>query len=115
MDAKTRATLGRITRNIPAHLRSDLTKEVVDTSEEEVAQAALQSRHISPEKKRKIAEMLEKGAFRRVEKVIDEAKVAELDRYHEREIAKARSAGMLADPAKDPWWQKRMARIRKKK
>lgn len=111
MDPKTKATLGRITRNIPRRLQN-VTRIEVDTSEEEIAKAALRSNKISKEKKRDIARLLEKGAFRREEVVVDEDKVAELDRYHTAEIAKAKRSGMLADPNKDPFWVKRQAKIR---
>lgn len=113
MDPRTKATLGRITRNIPRRLQV-VTRVEVDTSEEELARAALRSKKISPEAKNEIARMLEKGAFRREEVVIDEKKVAELDRYHTQEIAKAKAAGMLADPKDDPFWKKRQAMIREK-
>lgn len=111
MDLKTKATLGRITRHIPNRLL-DLTRLEIDTSEEDLAKAALKLPGLSVKKKREIAKLLEQGAFRREEIIIDEKKVAELDRYHTREVKKAQRAGLLTDPKMDPFWKKRMEKIK---
>lgn len=117
MDKKDKHILDKITGGIPARLARNLMREEIDTSEEDLARAALRSKDIPESKRRKVAEMLEKGAFRRSETVINEKTVAELDKYHERAIAKARAQGLLKDPAKDPWIvarNKRLAAMKKK-
>lgn len=114
MDARTRHTLGKITAGIPARLHRSLTKTVVDTSEEEKVKAMLKDKsgRLSPQVRAYLTGLMRKGAFRSSEVVVDEKTVRELDRYHEREIAKARRSGALKDPKDDPWLKKRMARIK---
>lgn len=113
MDGKTKHTLSRITRNIPKHLH-DITRVEIDTSEEEAAKILLKQGNLPKEQREQIARLIEKGAFRREEVVVDEQKVKELDAYHEREIAKAKRAGMLSNPSDDPFWKKRQAKIKQK-
>jgi hypothetical protein len=112
MDQQTRHTLGRITRNIPAHLARNTTKTIVDTSEEEAARALLKDRRLGKADKERISRLIAKGAFRREEVVINDDVVKKIDAYHTREIEKARKAGKLGDPSKDKFIQERAARMR---
>jgi hypothetical protein len=111
-DKRTRATLNSITRNIPQHLIGNITKEIVDDTEEHMALQLLKSPDISQYKKRKIRKLLEQGAFRQVEVVENEAVVKELDEYHTKEISKARRSGKLLDPNKDKFIRERNWRIK---
>lgn len=111
MDRRTQSVLGRISAGVPRHLANNLIKKEVDTSEEELARAALRSPNISQSKKRRIASLLDKGRFRRTEEVVNEATVRAIDEHNTREIAKARRSGVLADPIKDPFYRARMERI----
>ena len=113
MDRATHTILNRITRKIPPRLAARLSKAEYDTTEEEKALVALNSKHISPAKKRKLEKLLEKGAFRRKTDVIDEKALEEIDRFHTREIARARAAGKLKDPMEDKFYAQRMKRQRR--
>lgn len=114
MEKRTKAVLSRISRNIPSHLH-DVTRVEVDTSEEELAKMALKGKDLTKAQRARLEKMIAAGSFRRSETVVDEKKVAELDAYHTREIAKARKSGALADPKDDPWWRARQARIKNNK
>jgi hypothetical protein len=103
MEEKTRKILQRISASVPAHLKSNITKTVVDTSEEEVAKAALAADFISLAKKKKIKKILDSGGFRRVDTILNEEVVKEIDKYYETEIAKAIASGELPDPKNDPF------------
>lgn len=82
-------------------------KEVTDTSEEDLARAALESKHIDDGQKKRIRRLMHKGAFRRSETVVDEGVAKEIDEYHEKSIAAARISGELPDPKTDAFMQKR--------
>lgn len=110
MDEKTKAVLNRISQNVPDHLKSNLTKTVIDTSEEEVARRALAADFISLAKKKKIKKILDAGGFRRAENVINEEVVKEIDQYYDQEIKKAIAAGQIPDPKDDPFIQERRKR-----
>lgn len=111
MDARTNHVLGRISRGVPSRLARSVTKKVFDSSEEDLARAALKSPDISKAKKERIAKMLDAGKFRREEEVIDEEVVGKIDRYNAKAVARARRAGLLKDPMSDPFYRKRMQRI----
>lgn len=110
MDPKTLAVLKRIQANVPEHLKNNLTKLVIDTSEEEVAMAALTSPKISKKKKLKLQEMLNAGKFRREETVVNEETVKAIDEYYTTEINKAIASGEIPDPKDDPYIQERRRR-----
>lgn len=113
MDRKTEATLERINQGIPRHLRENTTRLEVDRSEEELAEKVLAERNIDPEKKKHVKQLLDAGKFRRSEEVVDEKTVREIDKYHEREIAKARRQGALKSPMEDKFYRERMQRLMK--
>lgn len=110
MDRETKHTLDRISSKIPSRLAKNTSKVEWDLTEEEKARAALNSPDISKAKKERIARLLDKGAFRRKQEVVNEKVVKELDEFHTREIAKARAAGRLKDPMTDPFYAKRVKR-----
>jgi len=111
MDKETKTILNRITGKIPARLARNITKVEYDTTQEEKAIVALNSKHISKDKKARLSRLLDKGAFRRRQEVLDEDKIKELDKYHTREIAKAKREGRLKDPMTDPFYRARMKRL----
>jgi hypothetical protein len=111
MDAKTQATLAKISQNVPKHLAGNVTKVVVDDSGEEIARLALKDSEISPKKKEKINALLKAGKFRSESVETNEEVVAEIDKYNQREVDKARRHGALKDPMTDPFYRERMKRI----
>jgi len=111
MDPNTLKVLQRISANVPKHLQDNLTKLVIDTSEEDVARAALSEPYISKKKKLKIQEYLNAGKFRREETVINEETVKEIDAYYETEINKAIASGEIPDPKNDPFIKERAKRM----
>lgn len=112
MDRNTRQELNRISGRIPAHLMN-VTKLEIDVSEEDLARAALKNKNISKAKREHIARLLDKGKFRRVETVTNEEVVAELDKFHTNQIARARKEGRLPDPMTDPFYRRRMERLQR--
>jgi len=112
LDRKTQATLKSITRHIPPHLALNLTREEVDTSQEDAAKEALKSVDIPLSTRRHIKRMLDAGKFRTSETVVDETVVAQIDDYHTRAIQQAISSGRLPDPKKDPFIRERSWRAR---
>lgn len=115
MDEKTQRELQRITANIPPALAQNVTKVVVDTSEEDVAREALKQKGLSKEARREIAAGLARGAFRSEEIVEDEKVIREIDRYHTEKIKAAIRDGKLADPRKDKFIKEREYRLRHRK
>lgn len=111
MDKETQAILGRISSNIPRRLAQSISKLEIDTTEEQKALLALKDHNISPEKKKKLAKLLERGSFRRSKEVVDYKKIKELDDYHTRQIARARASGRLKDPMTDKFFASRMKRV----
>lgn len=112
MDDQTRRTLRDISRGVPAELARNVTKTVVDRSQENAARAALKNPGVSREQKERVRQLLDRGAFRREEVVVNEKATKEIERYHETKIAQARREGKLADPSKDPFVREREARMR---
>lgn len=110
MDRETKATLNRISAKIPSRLTRDLNRKEYNTEQEDKALLALKSPHISLEKKRRLQALLDRGAFRTSKEVVNEQAIAELDKFHSREIAKAKAAGRLKDPMTDPFFAKRVKR-----
>lgn len=110
MDRETKHTLDRISSKIPSRLANNLNRVVYDTDQEDRARAALKDPNISREKKNRLAKLLAAGAFRRKQEVPNEEAIAELDRFHEQEIKRARASGKLKDPMTDPFYAKRVKR-----
>lgn len=111
MDKLSEKTLARIRDSVPEHLRNNITKVVVNTDEEELAKAALAAPFIAQYKKKKIQKLLKAGKLRRSETVVNEEIVGQLNVYYEREIARAKAAGVLKEPMEDPFYRARMQRI----
>lgn len=107
LPASTRRELARITRGVPRHLERSLTKEVIDTEEEDRAREMLKSPDIDPRARRKIERMIKAGKFRTSEVVVDEEVATQIERYHETEVAKAIRSGKLPDPRSDPFTKRR--------
>lgn len=105
------AVFGEIARSIPKHLANNLTKEKIDTSEEDLARAALSSRHIPEEKKEKLKRAVDAGLLLRTETVENEDVIAEIDRHNTRAVAEAIRTGKLPDPNDDPYVKARNVRI----
>lgn len=112
MDSQTQRELQRITQNTPKHLGEKLMRKEVDTRGEEFAKAALKSKTINPEMKKTVRKLLDIGAFKLEEEVVDEDVVKQLEDYNEREILKSKESGKLADPKKDRFYKQRMRDIR---
>lgn len=110
MDSNTKKILNGINRRIPSHLAKNTTKIVVDTSEEELARAALKSPDITKEKKRKIHRYLEAGKFRRTEELINEPVVNQIDQHNARAVKRAIRSGQIPDPMTDPFYRSRVRR-----
>lgn len=115
MDEKTQRELRRITANVPEKLAQNVTKVVVDTSEEDVAREALKNKNLSPEARRTIAEGLARGAFRSEDIVENADVVKEIDRYHTAQVKAAIRDGRLADPRNDKFIKEREYRMRHRK
>lgn len=113
MDRKTQHILGKISSSIPRHLARNTTKVLVDTTEEEKARIALKSPDISKAKKNRLARLLERGAFRRSQEVVNDEVVEQIDQYNTRAVARARRSGKLKDPMTDPFYRKRMLRAKR--
>lgn len=114
MDKRTQATLSEITRNIPAGL-SDVMREVVDTEEEDRVLAMIKDPHMDVSSKNRLKRLVEKGAFRQTDTVVDDEKLKKLDEYHTQAVRKARASGRLADPNSDPFFKKRQWQQRNRK
>lgn len=108
----TTRELMRISRGMPKRIADNLIKTTVDKSEEEMARFALKSDKISAAKKMQIAEHLDRGDFRREEKVLDEKMAKEADEYNRLKIKRAIESGKLPDPAKDEFMRKRIERMK---
>lgn len=115
MDNKSKRVLQGISARIPKHLlKKGITREEIDTSEEELARAALASPDISPRKKAMVKKALEAGKFRRSETVENEEVVKGLDEYHTKAVRDAIKRGDLPDPNTDPFIRERNARLAKR-
>ncbi len=114
MDRQTQRELMKVGAAIPKRLSDNLITEEVDTSEEELARFAIKQGDISKEKKEELARLIEQGAFRRSEKIVNEKVAAEIDRFNSARVEKLRRAGKLPDPMKDRWYQERLAKMRKR-
>lgn len=112
MNKKTSKVLERISRNVPRHLSENITKTVVDTSEEDIARDALRSPGISPYKKKKIQKLLDQGAFRRSEEVENEEVIEQIDKYNDKAVKKAIKDGLIPPPEQDSWMAKRNQKIK---
>lgn len=113
MDKQTEETLKRIGRNVPAHLARNITHKEIDTSEEDVARQAMKK--LDRAGKDKVKRLIDSGAFRREEVVVNEQVAQQLDQYHTREVQAAKRAGKLADPNDDKWVQEREKRMKNRK
>lgn len=115
MDNATRKELKRITMGVPSRLAKKLMRKEEDTRMEEIAKEYLRQHGSSlPAKVKHDMELLiEAGAFRVVNDVVDPEIMKELDRYHEVQIEKSRKNGRLQDPEKDAWFRQHMAKMRK--
>lgn len=111
MDERTREILRKITAGVPKNLARNVTKQVIDTSREEMAKEALKW-NIPRAEKEKLAKLIDKGAFRDVYTVENKDVTRKIEEYHEREIAQAIQRGALADPRKDPFLREREKRLR---
>lgn len=117
MDANTRRVLARISADMPEHLRKNVMKNETDVSMEEAAKKALKDPKVklTKEGRYKVEKMIAEGRLRKTEKVVNEANVREIDRYHEQRIAAARRSGLLPDPRNDKWAMDRMKRSQKQR
>lgn len=113
MDAKTKATLAKISASIPDHLASSVTKVEIDDSEQKLAEAAVAAPFIDGEKKAVLRQKIESGAFLRKEEVPDEQVGAAISEHNEREVARAMEQGALPDPMTDPFYRNRMLRMQR--
>ena len=111
MDKKTKV-FNRISAGIPKRLAANTTKEIVDTSQLERAHDVLESRSVPASEKRRIKKLLDQGAFTVSETVENEAVTKEIEKHNERAVAAAIASGELPDPAKDPFVQSRMQRLK---
>lgn len=114
MDNNTRKELLKVGASIPKSLSSKLIKEEVDTSEEELARFAIRKGDLSHAKKEELAKLIDKGAFRRSEKIIDEKVAAEIDKINEEKVRQLRASGRIKDPKNDAWYQERLYKMRKR-
>lgn len=110
MDHQTSQVLRKISASVPEELKQNTTKTVVDTSQEELAQAALRSSDIDKGKKEIIAKALDDGKFREEITEINEEVVQKIDQFNENEIRYAQSHGLLADPKTDKFFMQRSER-----
>lgn len=115
MDAQTQRELNRIQAGVPEHLAKNITKTIVDTSEEDVARDALKRKDLSPEARREIAAGLARGAFRSEEVVENEEAIREIDRYNTEKVKAAIRDGRLKDPKDDKFIKEREYRMRHRK
>jgi co-chaperonin GroES (HSP10) len=113
MDKNNQDVFDRISGNMPEHLRENLTKEVVDTTEEDMAREALKM-DISPRARRELKNRIEDGSFRTSETVENEEVIAEIDAYNERSVREAIARGDLPDPKDDPFIAQRNRRLAEK-
>lgn len=114
MDKKTEKELKQITRRIPKNLQGDVTKTVVDTSEEQVIDQVIHDPKTTTEQREKLKRFRDSGMFRKESVVVDEKKVRELDRYHEKEVKKAISDGRIPPPDTDPFIRERNKRLQER-
>lgn len=112
MDERTVRALGRISRNTP---RFDVTREVVDTSEEDRAREAIESPDVSPRAKKRLQKLIDRGAFVQTETIENSEAVAEIDRYNTMAVQDAIAKGELPDPSNDPFVKERQQRMKKGK
>lgn len=103
MDDRTRRKLNEITARVPKDLARKLMRTEVDTSQEERAYDVLKSRNVSDDAKREVKRMLDKGAFRRSEVVVDEKVSKQIEDYHEKAVRQAIRNGEVSDPSHDRW------------
>lgn len=115
MNENVRKELARISANTPPELADKLIREVVDTSLEENVRAMIADRHTPYKTAENLKDLLEKGAFRRSDTVVDPKVAKEMERYNEMMVEKARKNGTLPDPMEDKFWRERVYRIKKMK
>jgi hypothetical protein len=115
MNGKTERELRRISAGVPLHLQQNLEREEVDTSQEEIMKQYIRDNrnHMSASKIYKLEKLIESGALRTKEKVVDERTAKEIERYNKMMVEKSRAQGKLDDPEKDSWFRHRMAKIAK--
>jgi hypothetical protein len=111
MDKQTTRELDRITHGVPRKLQT-VTHELVDTTEEDMMKELVRSGRLNSRSQRRVEEMIDRGAFRRSETIVDEDIVKELDRYHSMMIRRANGKGLLGDPNTDKFLQSRAKRIK---
>lgn len=115
MDHKTERELRKISAGVPLHLQENLEREEVDTTQEDILRQYLRdNRHrMQSSKVYELERLIQSGALRTSEKVVDEKTAREIERYNSMMVEKARAQGKLDDPEKDAWFRHRMAKIKK--
>lgn len=113
MDRQTQDELRRIQMSVPASLGRRLMKDEVDTDMEDVVKDYLQNNRVPYEQQKRLEHLVDIGAFRSGEKVVDEKIAREIERYYDYKITKSRREGKLADPSKDAFFRKRLAKMSK--
>lgn len=115
MNGKTERELRKISAGVPLHLQDNLMREEVDTTQEDIMRQYIRdNRHqMSSSKIYKLERLIESGALRTSERVVDERTAKEIERYNQMMVEKARASGKLDDPEKDAWFRHRMAKIKK--
>lgn len=112
MEESVRKTLADISAGAP---RPDVTRDVIDTSEEDVARQIVENPSTPPATRRRIQKEIDRGSFMRIEIEENSEAIAENDRYHETEVKKAIDSGILPDPAQDPFVKTRLQRMKQGK
>jgi len=106
--SKADEVLSRISRSIPKELlKGDLTKKIIDRAPEERAREILKHPGVPQKVKNDINKLLESGAFKQEEEVIDEDAIAKIDSYNEKAVREAIQSGELPDPNDDPYIRER--------
>lgn len=115
MDKNTERELSKVSQSIPQELVDKLIVDEVDADEEEFARFALRKGNLSQSERNNISKLIEKGAFRRSEKVVNEKVAAEIDRINAAKVADLIRRGKIPDPKKDKFIQERLARQRSRR
>lgn len=100
--------LRRITFNTPPELARSLMKTVIDTTMEDTVRAIIADRATPYKEAEKLKRLLETGAFRREDTVVDEKVAKKIERYNEVMIESYKKKGLLDDPMRDEYFKRRM-------
>jgi hypothetical protein len=122
MDNKTTEEINKITRSLPRELERKLMKTEVDRTDEELAKMAIKNSStgrdgiwLSEDKRRHLQKLVDSGALRHEEKVVDEKVVKEIDQYYSTKIRQAQQRGKLSPAAKDRYLRERAYKINQHK